>query len=90
MMGRLGLRASELIHCVEAWVDWRNRRIIIPRQQDGHLGRRLPTARKYSAGSTARTAGTKHHHNTYTAMNGESLPSLEAIKRYGPAVFEFF
>ena len=39
VMGRLGLRAGELIHMREDWIDWRNRRIVIPRQQDCHLGK---------------------------------------------------
>lgn len=37
--GRLGLRAGEIIHMTEDWIDWRNRRIEIPRQTDCHLGR---------------------------------------------------
>jgi integrase len=37
--GRLGLRAGELIHMTEDWIDWRQRRIEIPRQTDCHLGK---------------------------------------------------
>jgi integrase len=36
--GRLGLRAGELVHLREDWIDWRQRRIEIPRQMDCHLG----------------------------------------------------
>jgi integrase len=36
--GRLGLRAGEIAHLREDWIDWRQRRIDIPRQQDCHLG----------------------------------------------------
>jgi len=38
LTGRLGLRAGELIHLTEHWVNWRERRIEIPRQADCHLG----------------------------------------------------
>ena len=38
LTGRLGLRAGELIHLREEWVDWRQQRIEIPRQADCHLG----------------------------------------------------
>jgi len=37
--GRLGLRVGEIIHMTEEWVNWRQRRIEIPRQMDCHLGR---------------------------------------------------
>lgn len=36
--GRLGLRAGELVHLKEDWINWRDRRIVIPRQMDCHLG----------------------------------------------------
>jgi integrase len=36
--GRLGLRAGEIAHLREDWIDWRQRRIDIPRQQDCDLG----------------------------------------------------
>lgn len=38
VMGRLGLRSGELVHLREDWVNWRQRRIEIPRQQDCTLG----------------------------------------------------
>jgi integrase len=37
--GRLGLRVGEIIHMTEDWINWRQRRIEIPRQMDCHLGR---------------------------------------------------
>jgi integrase len=37
--GRLGMRAGEVIHLVEEWVNWRSRRVEIPKQMDCHLGR---------------------------------------------------
>lgn len=36
--GRLGLRVGEIVHMVEDWINWRQRRIEIPRQMDCHLG----------------------------------------------------
>lgn len=39
VLGRLGFRAGELIHSDESWIDWRNRRFIIPRQEDCSLGK---------------------------------------------------
>lgn len=39
IMGRLGLRAGELIHMSEDWINWRNRRIEIPRQDDCTIGK---------------------------------------------------
>lgn len=37
--GRLGLRRSEISHMQESWVDWRKRRIDIPRYLDCDQGR---------------------------------------------------
>lgn len=37
--GRLGLRLGEITHFKSDWVNWRDRRIEIPRQQDCHKGR---------------------------------------------------
>lgn len=37
--GRLGLRAGELCHMDESWIDWRDNMIRIPRQQDCDSGR---------------------------------------------------
>lgn len=39
LMGRLGLRAGEVVHLREEWIDYRTRRIEIPRQMDCHLGK---------------------------------------------------
>lgn len=36
--GRLGLRPGEIMHMRESWVDWRRRRIVVPRQQGCRLG----------------------------------------------------
>jgi len=38
LTGRLGMRSGEVIHLTEDWIDWRQRRIEIPRQMDCHLG----------------------------------------------------
>jgi len=37
--GRLGLRAGELCHMDESWIDWRRRMIVIPRYHDCQKGR---------------------------------------------------
>lgn len=37
--GRLGLRLGEIVHFEGSWVNWRDSRIEIPRQQDCHKGR---------------------------------------------------
>lgn len=37
--GRLGLRRGEFAHIREDWIDWRNERIVIPRQTDCHGGK---------------------------------------------------
>lgn len=37
--GRLGLRAGEITHMTEDWIDWRRRRIAIPRHHDCDKGR---------------------------------------------------
>lgn len=36
--GRLGMRSGEVIHLREDWINWRQRRIEVPRQMDCHLG----------------------------------------------------
>lgn len=37
--GRLGLRAGELTHLRSSWVDWRNRRIDVPRHEECRIGK---------------------------------------------------
>lgn len=37
--GRLGLRAGEIVHMHESWIDWRRRMIVIPAFQECEKGR---------------------------------------------------
>lgn len=37
--GRLGLRAGEIVHMKDEWIDWSQRRIEIPRHQTCDMGR---------------------------------------------------